>query len=151
MTMPRSCQARVMLNKVLLLGQVAAAAIVLCFLLRFIKFPRLMQVVAGKKDCQPEAGESAMKDIIRAISLLSGCRLFVIRNNCLKKTLLLYFFLPRAGLRGLAVNISVHNAAGKLAGHSWLMLSNKIFLDDERHIRNFAVIYSTQTRVKHEQ
>ncbi|OPY59386.1 MAG: hypothetical protein A4E55_00246 [Pelotomaculum sp. PtaU1.Bin035] len=144
MTMRRCVKLRLSPKKLLLLLRVAAAAIVLCFLLRIINFPRLIKIL-GLKEHVLQDDDCQIRDIIQAINLLSGTRFFVIRNNCLKKTLLLYYFLRRAGLKGLAINIGINKVAGKLAGHSWLTLNNEIFLDNYDNVSIYEVIYSTKT------
>lgn len=132
---------RRLFNQLRLFLRVSIVAIFIAILLRFYKFPRVLEIMHFWQNILPkEKGD--IQDTINIINIVSRFKLFVIRKNCLKKSLLHYFFLRKAGINGLEIAIGVNKSNGKLSGHSWLVLDNRPFLEDSDPTMEFHVIYS---------
>lgn len=132
---------RTLFNQLGLFLRVSIFAIFIAILLRFCKFPRVLEIMHFWLNILPKE-RSDIQDLINIINLVSRFKLFVIRKNCLKKSLLRYFFLKKAGINGLEIAIGVNNSNGKLSGHSWLVLDNRPFLEDSDPTVEFHIIYS---------
>lgn len=114
-------------------------ALVISLFLRVIKIKNLFGLL--KYRCKKVEYEDIIaKKVISAVLRVSSWRFFVIRNNCLRKSLLLYYFLIRSGLTGLGINIGVTREQEKLIGHSWLVLCGKPYLEEERFVEKYKVI-----------
>jgi len=68
---------------------------------------------------------------------------FLVRNNCLKKSLLLYETMLRSGETGVALHVGVYKSGDKLDGHAWLTKDGSVFLDSEPFVNKFKVIYTS--------
>jgi hypothetical protein len=121
------------------------AALLLSALLPAIKFPRLLKIIHYRQTAAPEKRIDS-QDIIRIVNFVARLKYFVIRNNCLKKSLLLYYFLGKTGLKNLELVIGVKKNTGRLSGHSWLALDSRPFLEDWDSIKEFQIIYSSGAR-----
>jgi hypothetical protein len=69
---------------------------------------------------------------------------FIIRNNCLKRTMLYYYYLKRLGFTDIIFNIGVTVKDGKPEGHSWIIKDNELLMDEADKIKEFEIIYSTK-------
>lgn len=122
--------------------RVVAAAVVLQVLLPVMKLPRLVAAIESRRaGTPPQAG--AVQRTIRLVTRVARFPYFLIRNNCLKKSLLLYYFLVRTGVTGVRIHIGVNKENGAVAGHSWLTLDGKLLNETEEFVARYAVIYSS--------
>lgn len=119
-------------------------ALLLSTLLPLLKFPNLISRINHIQRTKPTKDD--ISDIIQIIGLISSCRFLVIRNNCFKKSLLYYYFLGKAGVHNLEIVIGINKTHGKLLGHSWLILDNRLYLEDEENVKEYKVIYSSGVR-----
>ncbi|MCC2685184.1 MAG: hypothetical protein K0R75_2083 [Paenibacillaceae bacterium] len=118
-----------------------ALAIGLACLLPWVKLPRLLAAIEARRST-----EAPVADVHTEIALLdriARCKFFVIRNNCLKKSLLFYYYLLQTGVTGVAIHLGVDKRGGKLAGHCWLTLNGQVFQDTEQFVSNYKVIYTS--------
>lgn len=140
MTDPRRTNLPVLFRHPVLTAQVGAAAVILTALLRlFGAGTVLARLEAHTAPRGRFTNPGTLEQIILALSSL---QLFVIRNNCLKRSVLLYYFLARAGGEDLRLHIGVFQRSGRLWGHSWLTRAGSVFLDDPSFTGNFHIIYS---------
>lgn len=117
-------------------------AILLAFLLSYKKLPRLLEMVESKKS-NVRLNEVEIQNMIEKINRIARFKFFLIRNNCLKKNLLFYYFLIQSGVKNVRIHIGISKVETKLDGHCWLTLDDQIFLDSEESISKYTVIYTS--------
>jgi len=128
------------LQDVVLFMQMFSLVTVLPSMLKLLSIPRLMKLLTPRLITNANNIET---DIIRgkivtyADYILSG-RFWLCKGTCLRRSLLLYHFLRRAGINvqicfGVRYKKdSIHESLSKeLEGHAWLLYRGQIFL--ERH------------------
>jgi len=118
------------------------AALAIWAALPFAKLPALLRRIEAERAAEP-VPEPLLKRRIDAANKLSRFPLFVIRNNCLKRSLLLYYTLLISGVRGVRIHIGVHKRDEKLDGHAWLTVGGDVFADTEEFVSKYRVIYSS--------
>lgn len=111
-------------------------------LLPFVKFPRLLNWLESKRSYR-RIQEDELRSLIRILNKITRYRYFLIRNNCLRKNLVFYYFLIRAGVKGVRIHIGISKKDSKLDGHCWLTLDGALFQDTEESVSKYAVIYSS--------
>jgi len=121
------------------------AATVVWLLLPFIKLPRLLRAIESRQR-DARLPEQELRARIDALHSIASARFFVIRKNCLKKSLLLYYFLLRYGVKNVAIRIGVDKRDGRLDGHAWLTVEGKPLLDSEEFVSRYKVIYFSEVR-----
>jgi len=127
-------------GNLMLFLQVLGLVVGMPLLLRVLPFRRLLVFLTPDKprSLSREKAELAIQytDILLGLNL-PGCG-----RNCLRRTLVLYHFLRRAGL-GVRVNLGVKYEPGKrLSGHGWLTVDGKTYLEQGEPERSFQLIYS---------
>jgi hypothetical protein len=111
-------------------------------LLAITKFPRLLEIVESKKR-DVTVDEAEIQKMIQKINIIAQFKFFLIRNNCLKKNLLFYYFLLQSGVKNVTINIGISKEDVKLDGHCWLTLNGVLFMESEEFISKYKVIYSS--------
>ncbi len=124
-----------------LLARIVALSSALPVMLRWVKLPTLLRVLSSRHDCATAQPEQVDKIVRFTWFVLSKNRLAG-RNTCLKRSLLLYHFLGRAGL-DVEIDFGVQRAGG-LTGHSWLTRNGEVYLGSEAVISDYAVVYSSR-------
>lgn len=122
--------------------RIMLAAVWINCLLAFAKLPRVLAVLEARKR-HVRADEDAIRLTVRTIERIARLQLFVIRNNCLRKSLLLYYFLLRAGVDGVKIHIGISKKGSRLEGHCWLTRNGGVYLDSEQTTAHYKVIYSS--------
>lgn len=122
--------------------RVVCAAVLIWVVLPFVKFPRLLNWIESRQRhaALPEAELQQWVDTVVKVAQL---RYFVIRSNCLKKSLLMYYFLLRFGVKNATIHIGVCKTNVKLEGHAWLTVDGNVFLDTEEFVEKYKVIYAS--------
>lgn len=123
----------------LLLLQITVLACLLPLLLRWVKLPTLLKVLKPWNRTATVERKQVDK-IVRFTNFIVGMG-FTGKRTCLKKSLLLYHFLRRAGVN-VEMNFGIRKAKG-LIGHSWLTYQANPYLDDEKSTRDFEIIYGS--------
>lgn len=122
----------------------AVKAVWIAAQLKTTKLPRLLaRIEASAADKREAAGEAELDELIRIIDRVARSKLFVVRNNCLKKGLLFYYYLLRAGVHGVAIHIGVNKIDSRLDGHCWLTVDGRLFRDSTDKVSEYRVIYSS--------
>lgn len=123
-----------------LLLRIAALASVMPVLLRWMKLPVLLNLL----DSRNTSAAVEMGQVDRIV----GFTHFVLRKSrlgkrswCLRRSLLLYHFLGKAGLP-VEINFGIQKVNG-LEGHAWLTHGGEVYLDKEEFTSSYAVIYSS--------
>lgn len=132
-------------SAMLLYVRIISASLWIACLLPLIKLPHLLRIIESKKQ-DTCLDEKQLQALIDRINRIVRFKFFVIRNNCLKKSLLLYYFLLRSGVRNVSILIGVSKTDLKLDGHCWLTLNGGVFQDSEAYVQKYTVIYSSGVR-----
>ena len=126
----------------LLICQVIIVSFWIRYLLSFKKLPRVLELIESKKR-EVQMEKEAMQHLISILMMISRWKFFVIRNNCLKKNLLIYYFLLRFGMKDLQIFIGVRKLDLNLDGHCWLTKRGHVFLEPEESVEKYNIIYSS--------
>lgn len=117
-------------------------AVLICSLLPVLKFPRLLRLIESRKR-EIRMAESEIRHRMDLIHKVIRFKYFLIRNNCLRRNLLLYGFLVRAGVKDLRIHIGISKTDAKLEGHCWLSVKGSVVEDTEENTSQYTVIYSS--------
>ena len=118
--------------------------IVLPLMFKFLPLPRMMQLITpvSTKRYNVLCDGSTKEKIIKFTDYILNRNILIWRNTCLRRSLLLYHFLNKIGLKvricfGVKYNNTVisKNHKGSLEGHAWLLLNGEIFLE-----RNIEIV-----------
>ena len=139
------------LRDIWLFMSITLGTIMLPLMLKFLPLPRMMQLITpvSTKRYNFLYDKSTKKKIIKFTDFILNRNIFIWRNTCLKRSLLLYHFLNKIGVKvkicfGVKYynNMISKNLKDSLEGHAWLLLNGEIFL--ERNIEivdKYAVTY----------
>ncbi len=124
--------------------QIAAVSVWICAVLPFRKLPWILtRIEAGRSASGVKLTDKELAARIRLIDRFARSKLFLIRNNCLRKNLLFYYFLIRAGVTDLRIHIGVSKDRRDLKGHCWLTLRGRVFLDTDEAVSPYTIMYSS--------
>jgi len=113
-------------------------AILIDILLPVVSLPRIINYMHKSRRLLPvDIGQ-----LILVIDRVSDWRFFVVRQNCLKKSLLLYYFINRVGEKNIELCIGFDKIGSVINGHSWLLRNGYPVLDDPDFISQYIVIQS---------
>ena len=128
-------------NLKVLLEMFTFAALIPLFLKCF-SLKRVLSMITPSAKYKPnDALDLSAERIIQlGVLLLKRNRLFL-KNTCLKRSLLLYYFLRKNGIE-VRIHFGVKKLKGYLAGHSWLTQNGNLIADKERHGKTFTPIVS---------
>jgi len=129
------------LNNDMIVIRILAVAIWIQFAVWTMKLPRILDKIESKPR-HMHSKEADIHNMLRYIEWISSFKLFVIRKNCLKKNLLYYYFLVTSGITGLDLHIGVRKPGQDLDGHCWLTRDGEVYLDTERKISQYKIIYT---------
>lgn len=117
-----------------------AAALWICFELKLFSFEHLQRTIADISAFRNACCMDAEK-VIEIVKKISSMRFFIIRDNCLKRSLLLYYLLNKTGCRNTVLYIGVMKENGVLKGHGWVEYNDRLLLDDAWFVRQYRVIH----------
>jgi hypothetical protein len=128
-------------NLIILLKMFTFAAVI-PVLMKFYSLERILGIITpSNKERPKDVSHVSAKKIVRlGMFLLKRNRLFL-KNSCLKRSLLLYYFLRKNGIE-VNIHFGVKKRGGYLAGHSWLTKDGNLFADLERHSKAFTEVLS---------
>ena len=86
----------------------------------------------------PSLSADAIRQIVDAVAAWGGGRPLGI---CLRRSLLRYYFLHRAGLR-VVVNFGARRRGDALNGHAWLTLHGEPYHEQPEHYHPYTVMWS---------
>jgi hypothetical protein len=117
-------------------------------LLRVYSLDRFLGLITPSPKCHDGSISQLAVDRIIGLGvlLLKRNRLFL-RNTCLKRSLLLYYFLRKNGIE-VKIHFGVQKRAGYLAGHSWLTRNGNLLADEGRFGEAFTPIASYPKHVE---
>ncbi len=127
-------------SRYLLLIKIIIAGVILTLLLKLIKFGKLAKLLESKR--VKYKGKDKINELIELVDKVSRARFFLIRKNCYKKCLLLYYFLNKTDCENLVLAIGISKINGKLQGHSWVIFNNQLLLDDKEFIKNYKIMHT---------
>jgi hypothetical protein len=130
------------MKAILLTVRILSVTLYIRCLLSFTKLPRLLEIIESKQNHQRKS-EAEIQTMIAQIDQIARFRYFLIRNNCLKKSLVFYYFLLRAGVKDVQINMGISKVDAKLDGHCWLTHNGSVFMDTEEFVSTYKVIYSS--------
>jgi len=112
-------------------------ASLLPFIIKFLPLPKAMQMFTPLKTHRNIKNEnSAQEKIVRYTDYILNLNAWIWRTTCLKRSLLLYRFLNKFGIKvqvcfGVRFNNNLisKDKAFNLKGHAWLLLNGEIFLE----------------------
>ena len=121
---------------------VAFSAVVICVKLPFTKLPQLLSWIESKKTAQTK-DEQSINEMIQIVNKVARFKYFLIRNNCLRKSLLFYYWLQKCGVSGIEIKFGVNMKDKKITGHSWITRDGKVFIDTAESTFGYTVTYSS--------
>ena len=131
---------RFSLSYIFLLLRIILIMFAIQVMLKLLSLPKLMGILTPKRKKKGTSQEDINR-IIEIINNVLNQRFFIFHPTCLKRSLVLYHFLNRYGMK-VIMNFGVKKNNDKLDGHGWLTLDGKPFLEDYDPHDTFAVIYS---------
>jgi hypothetical protein len=138
-----------LLEKVSLLANIFILTSLLPILVRFLSLPQLMRFLTPKNITVPKNIELRKYRITKFIDYVLNKNFLIWKKTCLKRCLIQYYFLRKMGLQAkiffgvrfkkLHLNSCCKN---EIEGHSWLVLDNNIFFEDDREeVQSYNIIY----------
>ncbi len=109
-------------------------------MLKLLSLPKLMDILTPRKNIKGTPQEDIDR-IIKIIDNILNQRVFIFYPTCLKRSLVLYYFLNKYGLN-VVMNFGVKKNNDKLDGHGWLTLDGKPYLEAYDPHDSFTVTYS---------
>jgi hypothetical protein len=131
--------------------QIFCLIVILPLMLRFFSLPTLPKVLTPKKKRTYKKlylGKS--KDtIVKFTDYILSRDFWINRNTCLKRSLVLYYFLRRIGVNvRVCLGVRYYNSIKtgdvfrKLEGHAWLLYKGKPYLENQiANINTFKTTY----------
>src|SRR4030067_1403783 len=122
--------------------KIGLLVIALPVMTKVFSLPKLMEILTPKRNKKTFLQEE-IELIIHFTDLILNQRFFIFHPTCLKKSLVLYHFLNKHGLK-VVMNFGVKKdkKSDKLDGHGWLTLDDKPFLESYNPLDFFKVVYS---------
>lgn len=125
-----------------LLLEMFAFAAVMPILMKCLSLERILSMLTPcEKEQTQNISRASIKRIVRLSLLLLNCNRLFLKNSCLKRSLLLYYFLRKHGVN-VQIHFGIKRLDDRLSGHSWLTQDGNLFADRERHCRAFTEVLS---------
>ena len=136
---------------VLLFIRMLSLTAVLPAMLRFLSIPRLMKILTSRaiKVSRIPGADRVQDKIVKYADYILGRNFWIFKSTCLRRSLILYHFLRRAGTN-VQVCFGVRYKGGlqqegrskELEGHAWLLYKGELFLERNAAIaREYRVTY----------
>lgn len=111
-------------------------------LMRFYSLDQFLSLItpSPKRHCNSNS-QSTSSRINQLGSFLLKRDCLFLKKTCLKRSLLLYYFLRKNGIE-VQIHFGVKKCGSYLAGHSWLTLKGNLFMDKKRVAVAFTPIIS---------
>lgn len=128
-------------NLKILLEMLAFAA-VMPILMKYFSLERVLDVLTPYEKRQThKTSRASAKKIVHLGMLLLKRNRFFLKNSCLKRSLLLYYFLRKNGI-AVQIHFGVKKLDDNLTGHSWLTQGGNLIADREQHRKAFTEVVS---------
>jgi len=133
---PRFLQKHFLFTRILIFSSV------LLLLMRIVELKKLLKILNfppyKKRALQPRYQDWV---ILYTNLIMSYSPWKNVKNPCLVRSTILYYFLRRKGV-GVKINFGIKKEEDILKGHSWLTLDGEPYLETGRFYRDFKVIHS---------
>ncbi|MCP3956977.1 MAG: lasso peptide biosynthesis B2 protein [bacterium] len=123
-----------------LLLRITGILLILPPLLRWFSLPRVMKLLDPGLGAASGRGSSPSR-MIQLTQRLLDQNIGVFRDTCLKRSLVLFRLLRRAG-HPAVIRFGVAKDGEDVTGHSWLEQSGELIAEKSDPYESFAVIYS---------
>ncbi len=123
---------------------------ILPLMMKFFSIPGLMKVLTPKNKTKNRNSDltRVQEKIVKFTDFILNRNIWIYSSTCLKRSLILYHFLRKAGIDvnlcfGVLYNGSLnHDAIKKLEGHAWLVCKGDIILERNIEItKTYTVTY----------
>lgn len=125
---------------------------ILPFLIRFLSISKLMEFLTPRdlKVYKNEHSEKTKDKVVKFTDYILRLNIWIYKTTCLKRSLILYHFLRKAGINvhicfGVRFNdekLPDREAQKKLEGHAWLLYNGDIFLEGNTEMtKTYKVTY----------
>lgn len=114
----------------------------ICNMINKKNLPEILKTIQDRSNSSI-ANKDTYEILIKSIIKISNYKFFIIRKNCLKKSLLIYDMLTRIGVKNLEFKLGINKENGKLDGHSWVTLNGNPYLDNYELAEKYKIIYSS--------
>jgi hypothetical protein len=131
--------------------QIFCLIVILPLMLRFLSFSTLPKVLTPKKkrNYTKLYLDKSTDTIVKFTDYILSRDFWINRNTCLKRSLVLYYFLRRIGVNvRVCLGVRYYNSIKtgdvfrKLEGHAWLLYKEKPYLENEiAELTNFKMTY----------
>jgi hypothetical protein len=139
-------------QEVWLFTQIFLLVTALPIMLRLLSLPKLMNLITPQDmTCHKDMDLDRLKDkVAKFTDYVLSQNFWIYKHSCLKRSLVLYHFLRRLGIKvhicfGVKYNQSFPEKGvnKKIEGHSWLVYKGKMFLENKANItRTYKITYS---------
>jgi hypothetical protein len=109
--------------------------------INFVGPKRLLNILNFKRK-RRDCDDRRLARIIRYVNFVMSLKPWRnLKNICLIRSIILYYFLRSEGL-DIKINFGIKKEDGVLKGHGWLTLNGEVYLEDSYVSRDFNLIYS---------
>lgn len=123
--------------------RIAGLTLIMPLLLRWLRLPTLLKILTPSEGVSQKKKEQIEK-IVLFTGFILGSRI-VGKKTCLKRSLVLYHFLRRAGV-DVEIDLGIAKNDTELIGHSWLTYNGLPYLESEVVIKNYQPMFSSKGR-----
>jgi len=127
-----------------LLLEIIGLALLLPLLLRYLRFPELLQLLGKKPARLPETDyQNRQAEKVRLFTNFVLGHRFAGTKTCLKRSLVLYHFLRKIGL-DVEIELGITRQESGLIGHSWLTCNGLPYPEPEPGLDFYQTILSSR-------
>jgi len=143
-------------EEIWLFTQIFLLVTVLPFLLKCFSLPRVMKMLAPGDLKVYKDLEKSKNQVVKFTDYILKHNLWIDKNTCLKRSLVLYHFLRKLGINvhicfGVRYNerLSDREAKKKLEGHAWLLYHGDIFLERNAEVtKTYTMTYCFPDKIE---
>lgn len=138
-------------EEVILFFRILLLITILPLLTRFLSVPKLMKVITPRDlktlKIKNLDQETRIEKLVKFTNYVLSFNLWIYKNTCLKRSLVLYHSLRRSGINvricfGVRYKNCLPDTKKKLEGHAWLLYNGDIFLESNTEItKTYKVTY----------
>lgn len=120
-------------------------------LIKLFSLPKLMNLLTPNdiKKYKNLSAEKLTEKVVKFTDYILGCNFWIYNPKCLKRSIVLYHYLRKAGIDvhicfGVRINDEVTDplSVDKLEGHAWLEYKGEIFLEkDAEMAKTYKMTY----------
>lgn len=142
------------LERMVIFSRVLFSACLISTKLLFTSLPKLIAWIESQKIISLNVTDlndlSDLKEskILKFIYNVTQFKIFVIRKNCLKKSLLFYYWLHRFGISNIQLNVGALLKEERINGHAWITINDEVYFDNESKTKDYYITFSTGVKKK---